>query len=221
MSKADIVLRARVLTDSFADDVAKAYARRAPGVRGPITVKELPEDVGVEMVNTIKKAAPLATRKKMATRLSKKSYALVGGGVVTGATIFNLDDLGFIDALLSLTPDSMRELVEDTSDADSANQSTVASGVQVVGDLLYLHQMHAVDYDAEESMRPLDQTIQSTIQLQLAQVNTLQALTDLLELALNGVGSLDALEAIIMLSNNTTPEDRVALYDNLKYKRGY
>lgn len=221
MSKADIVQRARVITDSLADDVAKASARRAPGARGPITIKDIPEDVSFKMVETIKTVAPLAARKKVAGRFSKKTYALVGGGTIAGGTIFNLDDLGFIDALLSLTPDAMREVVQDAAEVDSANQTNVSEGAQVVGDLIYLHDLHAIDYDANQRMMPLDQSIQSSIQLQIQQVNSLQALTDLLELALNGLGSLDVLEAVIMLANNTTPADRAALYDNLKYKRGY
>lgn len=221
MSKADIVQRARVITESLADDVAKAHARRAPGTRGPITIKEIPEDISFKMVETIKSAAPLEARKKVAGRFSKKTYALVGGGTVAGATIFNLDDLGFVDALLSLTPDAMREVVQDAAEADSANNTTVAEGTQAVGDLIYLHDLHAINYDEHRSMMPLDRTVASSIQLQIQQVNSLQALTDLLELALNGLGSLDALEAVILLSNNTTPEDRAALYDNLKYKRGY
>lgn len=221
MSKSDIVQRARVITDSLADDVAKAYARRAPGARGPITIKDIPEDVSFKMVETIKSVAPLAARKKVAGRFSKKTYALVGGGTIVGGTIFNLDDLGFIDALLSLTPDAMREAVQDAAEVDSANKSNVSEGVQAVGDLIYLHDLHAIDYDANRSMMPLDQSVQSSIQLQIQQVNSLQALTDLLELALNGLGSLDVLEAVILLGNNTTPADRAALYDNLKYKRGY
>lgn len=221
MSKADIVPSARVIIESLADDVAKAYARRAPGARGPVKVSELPQDVQYKMVDTIKEAAPQVVRKKLANRLSKKTYALVGGGVVAGGTLFNLDDLGFLDVLLSLTPDAMREVVQDAAEADSANNTRVAEATQKIGDLMYLHELHDVDFDAHHGMMPLDQTVQSTIQLQLAQVNSLQALTDLLELAVNGLGSLDALEAVILLGNNTTPEDRVALYDNLRYKRGY
>lgn len=221
MANANIIQRARVITDSMADDVAKAYARRAPGARGPVTMRDIPEDVAVKMVETIKEVAPAAARKRVANRFAKKSYALVGGGAIAGGTIFNLDDLGFIDALLSLTPDGMREVVQDAAEVDASADTSVAEATQTVGDLIYQHDLHNIDYDAHRKMLPLDRTVQSTVGVQIDQVNSLQALTDVLELAINATGGLDALEAIILISNNTTPEDRAALYDNLKYKRGY
>lgn len=221
MSKADIVARARVITDSLANDVAKAYARRVPGKRGPITVNELPEDVAAKVVADVGTVAPAAARKKVAGRFSKKSYALVGGGVITGGTLFNLDDLGFVDALLSLTPDSMSEVVNDAATADASMNTSVAEAAQIVGDIAFVHQMSEQDYDAHKRMMPVDRSVTSSIALQMNQVNALQALTDLYELALTAFGSPEALEAMIMLTNNTTPEDRAALYDNLKYRRGY
>lgn len=221
MSKMDVIQRARVITDSLADDVAKAYARRAGGVKGAITVGELPEDVVVKMVDTVKEIAPAAARKKAASKFKTKNYALVGGGTVAGATLFNLDDLGFVDLLLKLTPTAQTEVVADAAESDAAEGTDVARGVQAVGDLLYIHQLQEQDFDAHQSMMPVDRSIQAGLGLQNQEIQQLQALTDVLDLAIGGLGSLEVLEAVILLSNNTTPEDRLALFDNLKYRRGY
>lgn len=221
MSKMDVIQRARVITDSLADDVAKAYARRAGGVKGPITVKELPEDVVVKMVDTVKDIAPEAARKKAASKFKAKNYALIGGGTIAGATLFNLDDLGFVDLLLKLTPSAQTEVVADAAESDAAEGTDVARGIQAVGDLLHIHQLQEQDFDAHRSMMPLDRSIQAGLGLQNQEIQQLQALTDVLDLAIGGLGSLEVLEAVILLSNNTTPEDRLALFDNLKYRRGY
>lgn len=221
MSKMDVIQRARVITDSLADDVAKAYARRAGGVRGPVTIKDLPEDVVVKMVDTVNEVAPKSARVKAASKFKTKNYALVGGGTIAGATLFNLDDLGFVDAILKLTPEAQTSVVIDSSESDAKEQTDVARGVQAVGDLLYMHQLGEQDFDAHRSMMPLDQSIQTGLGLQNQEIQQLQALTDLLDLAISGLGSLEVLEAVILLSNNTTPDDRLALFDNLKYRRGY
>lgn len=220
MSKSDIIQRARVITDSFASDVEKAYARRAVGKKGPITVGDLPEDVAVKMIDEIGAVAPAPVRKAAASKFSRKSYALVGGGTIAGATLFNLDDLGFVDAILALTPESQSEVVQDAAEVDAEGESTLAQGVQSIGDFKYIHEMREADTDGHMRQMPVDRSIASGIGIQISEVEKLQALTDLLEVAIQGVGSLDALEAIIMLSNNTTPEDRFSLYDNLKYRRG-
>lgn len=222
MANANILIqRARQISDSLATDVAKAYARRPAGARGPITIRDIPEDVSARMVETVREAAPAATRKRLAPKFSAKNYALLGGGTVAGATLFNLDDLGFIDMLLSLTPDAMREVVEDASEADASGDSDVAGAVQRTGDLIYLHDLHNVDFNQHQNMMPLDRTVTSTLSLNLTDVNVLQAWTDLYGLAVEAAGNEDTLEALILISNNTTPEDRAALLDNLKYKRGY
>lgn len=221
MSKMDVIQRARVITDSLADDVAKAYARRAGGVKGAVTAKELPEDVVVKMVDTVKEVAPAAARKKAASKFKTKNYALVGGGTIAGATLFNLDDLGFVDMLLKLTPTAQTEVVADAAESDVTEGTDVARGVQAVGDLLYIHQLQEQDFDVHRSMMPVDRSIQAGLGLQNQEIQQLQALTDVLDLAIGGLGSLEVLEAVILLSNNTTPEDRLALFDNLKYRRGY
>lgn len=220
MSKGDIISRARVISDSLAKDVEKAYARRAVGKKGPITVNELPEDAVARVLDDVTAVAPVEARKAAASKFSRKSYALVGGGTIAGATLFNLDDLGFIDAILSLTPESQGEVVEDAAAVDAETGSSLAQGTQLIGDFRYIHEMSEADTDGHRRLMPVDRSIVSGVGIQHSEVEKLQAYTDVLELAIQGVGSLDALEAIIFLSNNTSPEDRFSLFDNLQYRRG-
>lgn len=216
MSRYEVIGQTRKVIDNLAADVAKAYSRRPKTVTGPVTIKDLPEDVTVRAVKEVQAVAPVEVRKSLASRLSKKQYALVGGGVVTGATLFNLDDLGFIDMLAQMTPDGQNDVVLDTA-GEGEDGNSVATAVQRAGDLMYSSVLDDFDYDQDQHHRVA--ASERSIGLSGAQVEELQSYVSQYESCLRIAGSPKLLEDLIFIIKETSIEDRVALNSMLKYGR--
>lgn len=217
---AGIIPRIRTITDDTARAAAQAYRNRAAGKVGPITINELPEDVAVNLVKSVETIAPKSVRSKLVSKLRNKKYALAAGGAITGGALLATSDVDFIDAILSLTPDAIESLVADVVQTGGDAGSDVAYATQQVGDAAFAHQVVDQDTSGHLRMRPVDQSV-GGLGVSLDEVERLQALTDVMELALRGLGSHDVVEAVIFLANNTSAKDRQVLMDNLRYARGY
>ena len=218
---ANIQRAIRTITDDSAKAVQQAYKARPAGKIGPVTIDELPVDVATRVVENVEKVAPRSVREKLKGKLANNKYKLAAGGVITGGAVLAASDPDFIDIILSLAPDAIEQLMSDLSSDDSDEGYQTGVAVQTIGDARYQHEITQFDSSGHERMRPLDRTIQGGLAISMSDVERLQALTEIFEVAVAGVGSHDALEALIFLSNNTTPEDRQALMDNLRFRRGY
>lgn len=217
---AGIIPRIRVITDDLARATEQAYKVRPKDVRGPVTINELPEDVAVNLVKSVETIAPKSKRQRLANALRNNKYKLAAGGTIAGGAILVGSDAEFIDAILSLAPDAVEQFVSDVMNTGDNGSMDVAAATQEIGDAVYAQDFTQRDTDGHLSMRPVDQTV-SGLGIALNEVERLQALTEIMDLAIGGVGSHDVLEAIIFLGNNTSAEDRAVLMDNLRYRRGY
>lgn len=218
---AGIIPRIRVITDDLARATEQAYKARPKGVRGPVTINELPEDVAVNLVKSVETIAPKTKRQRLVTVLRDNKYKLAAGGTIAGGAILAGSDPEFIDAILSLAPDAVEQFVSDVMNSGESESMDVATATQEIGDVAYAQSYTQRDTDGHLNMRPVDQTVGAGLGIALGEVERLQALTDIMELAISAAGSHDALEAVIFLGNNTSPEDRAVLMDNLRFRRGY
>lgn len=215
-----IIPRIRTITDDLARASEQAYKSRPTGIRGPVTINELPEDVAVNLVKSVEAIAPKSKRQRLVKALRNNKYKLAAGGTVAGAVVLGGSDAEFIDAILSLSSDAVEQLVTDIMNNGDDSAMDIASATQQIGDAAYVQAYTERDTDGHLSMRPVDQSV-GGLGIAMGEVERLQALTDVMDLAISAAGSHDALEAIFFLGNNTSPEDRAALVDNLRYRRGY
>lgn len=216
MSRYEVIGQTRKVIDTLAADVAKVYGRRPKNVTGPVTIKDLPEDVTARAVKEVQAVAPVEVRKSFASRLGKKQYALVGGGVVTGATLFNLDDLGFIDMIAQMTPDSQNDIVLDTA-GEGEQGGNVANAIQRASDVMYSSVLDEFDYSQDQQHRVAESD--RSIGLSGVQVEELQSYVAQYETCLRIAGSAKLLEDLIFIIKQTSIEDRVALNSMVKFGR--
>lgn len=215
-----IVTRLSNVTDDLSRAVSQAYRARG-GIGKPITVKDLPEDVVARAATEVASAAPQAARRSILKTISgtkrRTRYALATGGTVTLAALLDATDGEFFNLLTQLAPDAMMQFGNDLANAE--NGTSVAEVAAQVGDAMYVGSMMARNFDEDKDLQPVSKT-QGSINLGFAELQKLQAYTDSYERVYDALGSFEIIEAIIWLGNDTSPEDRVALYDNMRHKRG-
>lgn len=215
-----LVTRLSTVTDDLSRAVSQAYRARGP-IGGPITIKDLPEDVVARAATEVASVAPQAARRSLLKTLAGSSrrtrYALATGGTVTLAALLDATDGEFFNLLTQLAPDAMMQFGNDIADADKG--TSVAEAASQVGDAMYVGAMMARNFNEDRDLQPVSKA-QGSISLGFSELQKLQAYTDSYERAYNALGSVEIIEAIIWLGNETSPEDRVALYDNMRHKRG-
>lgn len=215
-----IATRLSGVTDDLSRAARQAYTARG-GLGRPITAKDLPEDVVARAVTEVASAAPQAARRSLLKTISSASrrtrYALAAGGTVTLATLLDATDGEFFNLLTQLTPDAMLQFGNDVAQAE--NGASVAEVAAQVGDAMYVGSMMARNFDEDKDLQPVSKA-QGSINLGFGELQKLQAYTDSYERVYDALGSFEIIEAIIWLGNDTSPEDRVALYDNMRHKRG-
>lgn len=215
-----LVTRLSTVTDDLSRAVSQAYRARGSAT-GPITIKDLPVDVVAKATTEVAAVAPQAARRSLMSKLTaadkRTRYALVGGGTITMAALLDATDGEFFNLLTQLAPDAMMKFGNDVAAADSG--AVVAEAASQVGDAMYVGAMMARDFDQERTMQPVSKP-QGSIGLGFGELQKLQAYTDTYERVYDALGSHEIIEAIIWLSNDTSPEDRIALYDNMRHKRG-
>lgn len=215
-----LVARLSTVTDDLSRAVGQAYRARG-GIGKPITIKDLPEDVVARAAAEVASVAPQAARRSLLKTISGSSrrtrYALATGGTVTLATLLDATDGEFFNLLTQLAPDAMMQFGNDLANAE--NGASMAEVAAQVGDAMYVGAMMARNFNEDRDLQPVSKA-QGSINLGFSELQKLQAYTDSYERVYDALGSFEIIEAIIWLSNDTSPEDRVALYDNMRHKRG-